>query len=95
VLVNTPPAVQRTLDLLELPLAREGAASVLAFLDDKQALSELLVVYRPKINELTPEPKHLGLALLEHGYSVQESSSTPGVNSQTWTGGAYRIRSPY
>ncbi len=93
VVARTPLAVQRALDLLDLPLAREGAASVIAFLDDKQALTELLVLFRPKINELTPEPRHLGLALLEHGYSVQESSSTPGVNSQTWTGGglSYQI----
>ena len=93
VLARTPPTVQRALDLLDLPLAVEGATSVLAFLDDKQVLTELLVLYRPKINELAPEPKNLGLALVEHGYSVQESSSTPGVNSQTWTGGglSYQI----
>ncbi len=84
---RTPPAVQRALDLLALPLPAEGVESVVAFLDDKQGLMELIVLYRPKINELLPEPRHLAFALAEHGYPDPETVAGPGLHRQTWTVG--------
>ena len=57
VLARTPPAAQRALDLLAMPLPSEGVTDVVAFLDGKQTLTELLVLYRAKIHELFPEPQ--------------------------------------
>ncbi|MHB1426978.1 MAG: hypothetical protein ACYC3I_27805, partial [Gemmataceae bacterium] len=85
---QSPQAVQRALDLLALPLPSEGADGVAAFLDAKQNLTEVLVVYRPKLNELFPEPRRLALPLLEHGYSSDANPETsPGLTRQSWTGG--------
>jgi hypothetical protein len=87
-IAQTPPAVLRAVDLLALPLPSEGADGVAAFLDDKQNLTEILVVYRPKLNELFPEPRQLALPLLEHGYQSDESpANSPGLTRQTWKGG--------
>ncbi len=87
VLAQTPATVQRSLDLLALPLPGEGVNGVIAFLDDKQTLTELFVLYRPKINELFPEPRQLVLPLVEHDYKSGEASSTAGLTRQSWTGG--------
>ncbi len=87
VLAHTSAAVQRTVDLLALPLPSEGVNGVIAFLDDKQTLTELFVLYRPKINELFPEPRQLVLPLVEHDYKSGEAASTAGLTRQSWTGG--------
>jgi hypothetical protein len=87
VVARTPNAVRRTLDLLALPLPSEGADGVLAFLDDKQTLTEWLVVYRPKLNELFPEPRQLARALVEHDYKSDEAATAPGLIRQKWKGG--------
>jgi hypothetical protein len=87
VLAHSPSAVQRTLDLLALPLTSESVNAVAAFLDDKQTLREVFVIYRPKLNELFPEPRQLALPLVEHGYKSDEPSVSPGLSRQSWTGG--------
>lgn len=87
VLAQTPLAVQRALDLLALPLPSEGASGVAAFLDNKQTLTEVVVLYRPKLNELFPEPRQLALSLVEHGYHSDEPADSPGQRKQIWTGG--------
>lgn len=89
VLARTPFAVQRSLDLLALPLPSQGTDGVVAFLDDKQNLTELLVLYRPKLSDLFPEPKQLALALVEHAYKSDEPESAPGLARQSWTGGGW------
>jgi len=87
VIAHTPSTVQRALDLLALPVPAEGVSSVVAFLDGKHVLTELIVLYRPKINDLFPEAQHLALALIEHGYPSQTPEAVPGINRQIWTGG--------
>ena len=78
--------MQRTLDLLALPLPSEGVGAVAAFLDRKQTLTEVDVLYRPKLNELFPEPQQLALPLVEHGYPSDEPAASPGLNRQSWNG---------
>ncbi|HTU21715.1 MAG TPA: hypothetical protein VMG10_27000 [Gemmataceae bacterium] len=92
VLAQTPLSVQRTLDLLALPLPSEGATGVAAFLD-KQCLTELNIVYRAKINGLFPEPQQLALALVEYSFPSENPASSPGLARQSWTGGglAYEV----
>lgn len=87
VLAHTPSAVQRTLDLLALPLPSEGADGVAAFLDSKQTLTEVFVVYRPKLNELFPAPRQFALQLVEHGYKSDEPATSAGLTRQSWIGG--------
>lgn len=84
---QTPLTVQRALDLLALPLPSEGADGVAALFDEKENLTELLIAYRPKLNELFPEPRQLALPLAEHGYKSDEVAASPGLKRQTWTGG--------
>jgi hypothetical protein len=82
VAAESPAAVSRALDLLGLPLPPEGAQAVLAFLDEKDHLAELLLVYRPRLNELFPAPADLARRLVEQGAAGQQPSSTPGLNKQ-------------
>jgi hypothetical protein len=86
-IAQTPLDVQRTLDLLTLPLPSEGADGVVVFFDEKQNLSEVFIVYRPKLNELFPEPRQLALPLVERGYESDEPATRPGLTRQSWTGG--------
>ena len=44
---DQPTAVQRALDLLELPVPDEGVQAVVAFFDADKRLTETLVLYRP------------------------------------------------
>jgi hypothetical protein len=87
VLARTPQTVQRALDLLALPLPSESVRNVIAFLDAQQKLTEVQILYRPKIHELFPQPRHLALALIEHGFKQDDSVAEPGLARQTWTGG--------
>jgi hypothetical protein len=87
VLAQTPDAVQRALDLLSLPLPSEGVTSVVAFLNGKQTLTEVQLLYRPKINELFPEPQNLALPLVEHGFPSETPADEAGLKRQNWTGG--------
>jgi hypothetical protein len=86
-IARTPESVQRVLDLLALPLPEEGANSVVAFLDGKNTLTELIVLYRSRISQVFPEPKHLALCVAEHGYQGDTPAASPGLARQTWTGG--------
>jgi hypothetical protein len=83
----TPDAVQRALDLLAVPLPVDGAQAVVAFLDGKDRLDEVLLVYRPKINEAFPEPAHLAFHLVERGFTGPAPAATPGQIRQTFEAG--------
>jgi hypothetical protein len=86
----TPEAVQRALDLFALPVPAEGANAVVAFLDPRDRLDEVLVLYKPKINEHFPEPIHLAHYLLEHGLTSSDRAVTPGQVRQTFDLGGLR-----
>jgi hypothetical protein len=89
ILADTPLGVQRALDLLALPLPGEGASGVAAALDDKQELAEVVILYRPKLNELFPEPRQLALSLVERGYPSEHPVSSSGITKQTWKAGEW------
>jgi hypothetical protein len=92
-IAQSPLTVQRALDLLSLPLPSEGADGVAILFDQKQNLTDVLVVYRPKLNELFPQPQQLALSLVEHGYKSDEAAASTGLIRQNWTGGglSYKI----
>jgi hypothetical protein len=87
VIAATPEAVQRALDLLAVPVPPEGVAAVVAFLDGKERLDDVQVLYRPKINEVYPEPVHLAYHLLEHGFAGKEPNTSVGLLRQVYEGG--------
>lgn len=84
---TSPNDVQRALDLLAVPVTPEGARAVVAFIGPRDRLDDVLVVYQPKINELFPEPVHLGHFLAEHGFSGRAGESTGAVLEQIYEGG--------
>jgi hypothetical protein len=86
---------QRALDLLAVPVPREGIENVVAFLDDQQALRELGIVYRTKINLLFPEPVNLAHGLIDHAFTStpEKAGAGTGVQRQTYAGAdvAYEV----
>jgi hypothetical protein len=83
----SPDEVQRALDLLAVPVPSEGAKAVLAFLDAHDRLDEVLVLYRPKINEVFPEPADLAHHLIDHGFPGGEPKTSAAIRSQVYEGG--------
>jgi hypothetical protein len=83
----TPEAILRAFDLLAVPLPTEGAQAVVAFLDGRDRLDEVLLVYRSKINEAFPEPAHLAFHLVECGFTAAAPASSPGQLRQTFEAG--------
>jgi hypothetical protein len=84
---TSPVPVQRALDLLALPLTPEGAEAVVAVLDPRDRLDEVLLVYRPKTNEHYPEPSDLALQLLDQGFPGRDAKSSAAIHSQQYEGG--------
>jgi hypothetical protein len=82
-----PDGVQRALDLLAVPVPPEGVEAVVAFLDGKERLDEVLAQYQPKINELFPEPVHLALPLIDRGLAGKEPAPGVGLIRQVYEGG--------
>jgi hypothetical protein len=83
----TPDAVTRALDLLALPVPPEGVNAVVAFMDGKDKFEGVLVAYRTKIEEAFPEPAHLALHLLDHGYAPGTADTPAGPRRQVYEGG--------
>jgi hypothetical protein len=84
----TAEDTQRAFDLLALPIPSEGVENVVAFLDDHNALSELVVVYRAKTNLQFPEPANLAHGLIDHSFSIGTEKTAPGtgVQRETYSG---------
>jgi hypothetical protein len=80
-----PAGVQRALDLLRLPVPGEGVQAVCAFLDAKDRLADLQVLYAPKV-DLYPEPVHLAYHLADSGCKGGEVGHAPGLLRQTYRG---------
>lgn len=87
VVLHQPAALARALDVLALPLPRDGARAVAAFFDGKGKLSELLVAYRAKIDTLYPTPGHLAFHLDEGGASPTVETKSSSLTRQTWAAG--------
>jgi hypothetical protein len=79
--------VQRAYDLLDLPVPMEGCRAVVAFLDARDRLGDVLVLYKPKINEAYPEPADLAYRLLERGFTGSDPTSSPGQVRRAFEGG--------
>jgi hypothetical protein len=84
---TAPAGVQRALDLLAVPLTQEGAQAVVAFLDARDRFDDVVVVYRPRINEHYPLPADLGYQLVEHGFAGDEPVAGVGLRRQVYAGG--------
>jgi hypothetical protein len=79
-----PADLPRALDLLALPVAHEAVVSVTGFLDETGHLSELLLVYRDKVESLYPEPGHLAYPLLNGSAQSKGPVNVPGLLRQAY-----------
>jgi hypothetical protein len=84
---KTTADAQRSFDLLALPLPAQSVDRVVAFLDDKKTLTDLLVVYKAKTNLVFPEPANLAHLLIDHAYtSDKEKPANAGVQHEMYSG---------
>jgi hypothetical protein len=89
-LTRTGPATRRVLDVLALPTTFEGVESVAAILNgtsNTAQLTELVIVYRPRIHDNYPEPGDLVQRLTEAGVAPREKQQSTGLVQQTFGGG--------
>jgi len=80
-------AVNRALDLLALPVARDGVEGIVAFLDDKGQLAELQLAYGGKISQRYPEPRHFVWALVERGGEGKAPAAKTALPKASFRGG--------
>jgi hypothetical protein len=78
------PSMPRALDLLALPLPDEGVEAVLTFFDGADRLSEVLLVYRARTNDLFPEPYDLAHHLQEALQTTAGVDSAPGLRRASY-----------
>jgi hypothetical protein len=81
-----PMAVQRALDLLELPVPGEGVQAVVAFFDADKRLTETLVLYRANIIQTYPEPVNLAYGLVDHALPGDNPVKGVGLTRRTYSG---------
>jgi hypothetical protein len=81
-----PDEVARALDLLGLPLPAAGVQSVVGFLDRRDRLTDLVLVYRTRSEQTYPEPAHLAHRLLEHGFEGRPVVKATGLLRQDYAG---------
>jgi hypothetical protein len=86
-------AVARALDLLALPLVRDGVDSIVGFLDDKGNLTCLQLVYAGKTSSHYPEPRDLATALGDRGLEATEPPAKDTLSRSLYKAGglAYEI----
>jgi len=84
ILAASRAELPRLLDLLNLPVCEEGVQGVLAFLDGKDQLVELHLVYWDKVPTLYLEPAQLAHRLLEQGFPVKNIDKVGGLSKQTF-----------
>lgn len=86
VIAHTPASVARVVDLVGLPLPREGMQVVAAFLDDKAQLVEWQFAYRAKVDTLYPSCRHLAYRLVETGYTARDEVKSANLARQSIQG---------
>jgi hypothetical protein len=84
---STPDAVKRAVDLLSLPIVSDSVSGVVAFLDDHKTLSELVLLYRPRIGDRYPEPVNLGHHLADRSFETKTLSKSTRTPRQQFVGG--------
>jgi hypothetical protein len=81
-----PMAVQRALDLLELPVSAEGVQAVVAFFDADKRLTETLVLYHANVAQAYPDPVNLAYSLVDHALPNDDPAKGVGLTRQTYFG---------
>ena len=85
-----PTAVQRALDLLELPVPDEGVQAVVAFFDADKRLTETLVLYRANMTQTYPDPVNLAYSLVDHALPGEDAAKSVGLTRRTYSGDAWK-----
>ncbi len=83
----SPNTVKRATDLLSLPIVPDSVDDVVAFLNEGKTLSELVLIYRSRINDRYPEPINLAHHLADRGYEVKPLHKSKRIRSQQFVGG--------
>jgi hypothetical protein len=78
-------SINRALDVFELPLPGEGIDSILACLDAKGNLEQVLVLYRARIVERFPDPARLALLLEDYARSPQDKEKAGWLACRSYT----------
>lgn len=74
----------RAFDLLGVPLPHEGADAVVACLDADNRLAEILITYRPRLNEQYPDPDQLAHLLEDFPEAGQPVPKAPGIRRRSY-----------
>ncbi len=82
-----PTAVQRALDLLELPVPDEGVQAVVAFFDAEKGLTETLVLYHANRTQAYPDLVNLCYSLVDHALPSDDPIKGVGLTRQTYSSG--------
>jgi hypothetical protein len=90
VAATEPMAVQRALDLLELPVPDEGVQAVVAFFDADKRLTETLVLYRANMTQAYPELANLAYGLIDHALPGDDAAKSVGLTRRTYSGGEWK-----
>ncbi len=85
-----PSAVQRALDLLELPVPDEGVQAVVAFFDADKRLTETSVFYRAGMVQTYPDPVNLAYSLIDHAVPAEDPAKGVGLTRRTYTAGGLK-----
>jgi hypothetical protein len=72
VAAHQPDSAARMVDLLALPVVPEGVEAVVGFFGADDRLSDVVFVYRGKINEVCPEPVQLAHGLVNRNYGGKD-----------------------
>jgi hypothetical protein len=75
-------AAERAFDLLALPLPADEVEGLTAFLDGKDQLAEIAVLYRPRAGQTYPELASLAQRLAAFGIAGQDAPSVEGTFRQ-------------
>jgi hypothetical protein len=76
----------RALDLMDYPIPTEALAVLTVFLDARDRLAEIQFTYRGKIDDVYPEPIHLGYHLEEDGLSAKSPSAETSLYGRSYVG---------
>ena len=91
VAATEPMAVQRTLDLLELPVSDEGVQAVVAFFDADKKLLETCVLYHGGAVQAYPDLTALAYHLVDHALLSNDLSNGVGLTRRTYFAGGLKV----
>jgi hypothetical protein len=78
-------SANRALDLLDLPFPEQGADGAVAWFDQADRLTDVLLTYRSGFAESFPDPAGLAYLLQESRVDAKELPPSPGLRPRTYS----------